>query len=440
MVWYCTREAVKSALDSKETARNNPAVDRAIASGARAIEALTHRTFAPELDTRYFPWPSTAYRSSWRLWLDQHELVSVTSLASGGTTISSADYFLEPSDGPPYTHIEIDRASSATFATGDTWQRNIAITGLFGYDLVEESVGTLTSNLDADITDTAAISWTVADVGVGDVLKIDDERMIVESKSFGDSTQDLQTPLTASMANETVAVSSGAAFAAGEVIKLDAERMLVVDIAANNLTVKRAWDGSTLAAHTASDIYSLSVAGVARAALGTTLAAHTTNDVVYRHVFPPAVRDLNIAEAIHQLANEGGGYTRTVGSGDATRPEPFGRGLDLMRRQVYAKYGPKPGCGSSDDRSAGVRPRARVRRPRRDSHGRLPPRGEPGGGRRRRVDDPQPALRCPSASDRRIPGRHSHRTPRAGLAAPGRPRPEGAVAGGRVPTQLIHPL
>ena len=341
MVWYCTREAVKSALDSKETARNNPAVDRAIASGARAIEALTHRTFAPELDTRYFPWPSTAYRSSWRLWLDQHELVSVTSLASGGTTISSADYFLEPSDGPPYTHIEIDRASSATFATGDTWQRNIAITGLFGYDLVEESVGTLTSNLDADITDTAAISWTVADVGVGDVLKIDDERMIVESKSFGDSTQDLQTPLTASMANETVAVSSGAAFAAGEVIKLDAERMLVVDIAANNLTVKRAWDGSTLAAHTASDIYSLSVAGVARAALGTTLAAHTTNDVVYRHVFPPAVRDLNIAEAIHQLANEGGGYTRTVGSGDATRPEPFGRGLDLMRRQVYAKYGRK---------------------------------------------------------------------------------------------------
>ena len=145
------------------------------------------------------------------------------------------------------------------------------------------------------------------------------------------------------MANETVAVTSGSAFAAQEVILIDAERMLVVDVAGNNLTVKRAWDGSTLAAHTAptADIYSLSGVGVARAQLGTTLAAHTTNDIVYRHVFPAPIRDLAIAEAIHQIQNETGGYTRTVGSGDATRPEPFGRGLDLMRREVYANYGRK---------------------------------------------------------------------------------------------------
>ena len=341
MVWYVTREAVKTALDSKETARNNAQVDRAIAAGTRAVDGLTKRRFAPQLATRYFDWPSEDRRAYGKLWLDGDELVSVTTLTAGGTEIAASDYFLRPDDGPPYNRIEIDRASSAVFAAGDTSQRSIAITGLFGYDLIEEPVGELTSALDADPDDTASIQWNTARIGVGDVLRIDSERMIVESKSMVDTTQNLATPLTASMANDTVAVADGDAFSVDEVILLDAERMLVVEIAGNNLTVKRAWDGSTLAAHTASDIYSLSGVGVDRAELGTTLAAHSSSAVVYRHVFPAPIQSLALAEAITQLQGETSGYARTVGSGDAARSEPFGRGLDILRRQVRVNYGRK---------------------------------------------------------------------------------------------------
>jgi hypothetical protein len=90
-VWYCTREDVKSSLDSKESARNNGQVDRAIESASRAVEGLTHRRFYPETDTRYFDWPNAQYARPWRLWLDQHELVSVATLSSGGTTIAASD-------------------------------------------------------------------------------------------------------------------------------------------------------------------------------------------------------------------------------------------------------------------------------------------------------------------------------------------------------------
>lgn len=54
---YATREEVKSALDIKQTARNNDQVDRAIDSASRAVEGLLHRVFYPTFDTRYVDWP-----------------------------------------------------------------------------------------------------------------------------------------------------------------------------------------------------------------------------------------------------------------------------------------------------------------------------------------------------------------------------------------------
>ena len=60
--------------------------------------------------------------------------------------------------------------------------------------------------------------------------------------------QTLQAPGLTDRANaETVPVTNGAAIAVGETILIDAERMLTVDIAGNNLIVKRGFDGSTLA-------------------------------------------------------------------------------------------------------------------------------------------------------------------------------------------------
>ena len=111
----------------------------------------------------------------------------------------------------------------------------------------------------------------------------------------------------------TVTDSTG--FYVGELIRIDSEVMLVVDLAtATTLIVKRAWDGSVLAAHSASaDIYGKTGVNLSRAQLGSTLAAHTTSDVVYRYVVPALINDLCIAEAVVQMQTEIGGYARGEG-------------------------------------------------------------------------------------------------------------------------------
>ena len=94
--WYVTREDLRFAIASQDSARNNKQLDRALESASRAVEDLCRRAFYPTVATRYKDWPTKESPTSWRLWLDKDELISVTSLTAGGTTISSSDYFLEP--------------------------------------------------------------------------------------------------------------------------------------------------------------------------------------------------------------------------------------------------------------------------------------------------------------------------------------------------------
>lgn len=342
-VQYATREAVKAALDVAETARNDLQVDRAIGSASRSIEGLLHRRFYPQAATRYFPWPNHQHARPWRLWLDADEVITVTALTAGGVAIPATDYFLEPvNSGPPFTHVEVDLASASAFQAGATHQRAIAITGTFGYSADEEQVGDLTSLLDADAADTASATWTTAQVGVGDILRIDSERMVITAKTMVDSTQNLGGPgLSAASSDTTVPVTDGTAFAVGVVLRVDSERMLIVDKAGNNLTVKRAWDGSVLATHaTNADIFTLTGVELDRAQLGTTLAAHTSGADIYRHLVPALVRDLCIGEAINQLQQETSGYARVIGEGENAR-EGTGRSLFDLRRDTQAAYGRK---------------------------------------------------------------------------------------------------
>lgn len=339
MVWYCTREDVKSALDSAETARNNGQVDRAIEAASRNIERLCRRKFYPQAATRYFDWPDRSGSASWRLWLNADELISVTTLTVAGETIPSSDYFLEPANvGPPYSRLEIDRSSSAAFSGGDTHQRAISIAGVFGYGADVETVGELASSLAASTSATANASFT-RNIGVGDILKIDDEYLIVTGRNMVDSTQNLQSGMDASTADTRVDVTDGTVFLLDQVILIDSERMLIVDIAGNNLTVKRAWDGTVLAAHSSNaDVYAYTGVDMERAQLGTTLAAHTTGDTIYRHVVPGPIKTLCIAEAINQIQQEASGYAREVASGEAAR-DAAGAGLEGLRAEALKLYG-----------------------------------------------------------------------------------------------------
>ena len=344
---YATREDVQRALDSKLTARNSAQIDRALQSASRAVDNdLCHRRFYPEIATRSFNWPDSQSRTSWRLWLDANELISVTTLTSGGTTIASGDFLLEPDRyGPPYNRLEINLGSSAAFGGGDTHQRDITITGLWGYSNQETTAGTLASAVGSTSTTTVSVDGpAAAALGVGSVLRVDDERMIVTGRSMADTTQNLGSDIDQQVKTVTIPVASTAGFAVDEVILIDGERMLIVDIAGTNLIVKRAWDGSANAAHTTgADVYASRTLTVARGALGTTAATHSGGATVQRWDPPAPVRDLTIAEAVAQLTNEVAGYSRTRKSGDGGTSERAmdATALSSFRDRVYASHGRK---------------------------------------------------------------------------------------------------
>lgn len=330
-VCYTTREDVKSAMDSAETARNNAQIDRAIAAASEGIDDRCRRRFFPTIDTVEFDWPDDQSPTSYRLWLNQHELISATTVTSGGETISSSDYTLYPAGGPPFTRLEILLSSSAAFGGGSTHQKDISITGVFGYRADTAPAGLLAEALDSsetsvDVTDSSVI-------GVGQLIKVDSERMQVTGKTMLATGQTLQAPMTQADNNTGCVVTNGGAFAVGETILLDTEKMLIEEIAGNTLIVRRSWDGTNLAAHTAPTIYAPRTLIVERGVLGTTAAEHETATAITKHVPPYLVRDLCIAEALNTLYQESSGYARSVGKGESAR-EMYARGLRDLRTQV----------------------------------------------------------------------------------------------------------
>ena len=335
---YCTREAVKAALDIAETARSHGQIDRAVEAAAENIEGLCHRKFLPWTGTRYFDWPDRNSPVPWRLWLDENTLISVTSITSGGVEVS--EYFLEPAnDGPPYDRIEVDRSSSSSFTSGSTPQRSIAVTGVWGYTADTASAGALAEDVDASETDIDVTD--VSSIGVGTVLKMDSERVIVGEKTFITTGTTLSSNVDALNSVNYVDVGDGTSIHAGEVIQIDTERMLVFDVIANRVYVKRGWDGTVLAAHTSTTaVYAPRRLSVTRAALGTTAATHSNGASVLRQRVPVLIEQLAVAEAISSLMQEQSGYGRVIGAGES-QMEASGKGLRALRDDVYRRYGRK---------------------------------------------------------------------------------------------------
>lgn len=335
--YYATVEDCKAALDVKYTARSDGQIKKQLEYASRAIEGapLLNRKFYPTVATRYFDWPSDSFARSWRLWLRQDELISITTLVAGGTTISSTDYFLEPvNSGPPYNRVEIDLASSAAFAAGDTTQRAIAITGVWGHSADDATAGTITAAVSTTTATTIAVSDSSL-IGVGDLIKIDSERMVVTGKSMVDTTQNASV-LSADLSNVSITSVTAGTIAVDEVILIDSERMLVVDVAGTTLTVKRQWDGTVLAAHLVNaDIYAPRTLTVTRGALGTTAATHSSSAAIARHLVPGPVQELCVALAVTALEQKRAGYARMSGSGENAR-ETSARGLKAIKDDAMA--------------------------------------------------------------------------------------------------------
>lgn len=348
-VWYASREQVMDAFDVKESSHRSAQIDRAIEAASDAVDQLVTRHkhgFAPVQATRYFPWPGDQYAPSWRLWLDENELIEADSITAGATVLTSGDYFLEPvNSGPPYTYIEINLNSSGAFDNNGTHQRAIAVQGLWGYSDDQAPAGALAEALDA--TETAVDVTNASLVGVGDLLTVDAERMRVTGRLPLDTGDTLQADMGNLKNAQILTVTDGTAFSRNEVLLVDAERMLVTAVAGNDLMVVRGWDGSTLAAHaTGAAVYAFRTLEVERGAQGSTAGAHSSGAAVTRWLPPYLANELCIAEAMTFFEQEVSAYARRVGSDEAERDsggtENFtGRGLDDIRKSCRMKYGRK---------------------------------------------------------------------------------------------------
>lgn len=343
-IWYATREDVMHALDVKETTRNRRQIDDALEAASRSVEGQCHRRFYPVDATRYFDWPNFQYAYPWRIWFDQWELCAVPfSVTSGGVAIPISACNFEPiNSGPPFSYVELRSDLSYSFGVGSTPQRDVAINGPWGYRITETGLGAITAAVSSTTATTISVDGaTSAQVGVGSILRIDSERMLVTNRAQASTGQ--TGTLTASKSDVALTVANGTAYAVDEVLTLDAERIRVDDVTGNVLTVERAYDGTVLAAHTSATIYAPRTLTVTRGALGTTADTHGNASTVYRFDAPGLVHQLTKAEAIWSLLQERSGWARmSSASGSNSSGTPISlAALNDLRAQTVTEHGRK---------------------------------------------------------------------------------------------------
>lgn len=338
-VLYATREAVKTALDAAETSRSNSRIDRALAAASDKVEGALHRVFYPWHGTKYFDWPNQD-GGVFRLWLDESEIIALDSITSGGISLDITQVLLEPQRyGPPYDRIEVNRDTIGAWTQGVTFQRSIAATGTWaGCPTVTDPAGHLVGLINSSVT-----SLVVSDsnaVGVGSILTVDTERMLVTEKRSVSTGQTLQADL-ADLDNATLMlVTDTTVFAQGEVLTLDSERVRVTDSVGSNLVVERGVDGTALAIHSGSVIYAARQCTVTRGALGTTAAAHADLAPVTTVRIPGLIVQYAIAETLIELEMQASAYARTRPTGTAGKAQLVSEsGPTDIRNQALTSFG-----------------------------------------------------------------------------------------------------
>lgn len=343
--WYCSRGEVKLALDYKESAIADARIDRAIEDASREIDRVLARNFYPYWDTRYFDWPTHQYATPWRVWLDKNEVCALPTEitnSNGTETIPSSDYFMRPDDalqrGMPFTLIEINLGSQSAFNSGVSYQRSVAITGVFGYSMATDPAGLMLASMAS--SDTTAHIPNSALVDVGTVMIIDSEYMIVTDANPIATAGTLAGNLDAQSYTNAIPVSTGmgTTYAKLEVITIDGEDMLIVKIVGDSLHVRRAWNGTPLASHTSgASIYANRLVSVARGCVGTSAAIHNNAAPVSVHHVPGKIKELCIAEAGTRTLGESSGYAQQYGEAGATTK--LGAGLPDLWVGAMASYG-----------------------------------------------------------------------------------------------------
>jgi hypothetical protein len=348
---YATVEKMMRASDVKASAYAGPELLAAIESASEDVDALVklgdsqRPAFAPWVGTIVFDWPFANNTDSYRFWLNQFRLTSITSVISGGVDIT-ASALGWPASAPVYSALDIDTEGSDSLEIGSgTGQRSLSITGTWGTPGRDDSRSAWTLG---GAVNASATTWTInAPIGVGSLVLAGTERVIVLERAWADSGQ-TAAALTANLADAIVSVQTGSAFLAGEEITIDGEIMLVRDVIGNTLAVQRAASGSTLAAHgAASAVYWKRSCTVERGALGTSAASQSSGAVLSIYRPPALVEQLTIAYALDRRAQENVGYARDLSHIQDRRglsAKAVGRGVDAigigaLQQRVIDAYG-----------------------------------------------------------------------------------------------------
>lgn len=350
-IFYATREQVMRALTVMDSARAGTLIDAKIDAASRSLEGFLHRRFYPERRTILRDWPNKSYMPTWELDLGDQEMISVEAVTAGGTPITSGVYLSRADDlaEPPYGTLNVDLSSGYAFSSGTTFQRALSIVGLFGY---RDTATVTPSAVLADALDDSSTTVNllpasgIYDVGIGALLRIGSERLIVIRRNMVSTTRTTTSALLASQGSQTFTCANASEFAEEEVILIDGERMRVDEISGTTIRVTRAWDGTTLQAHSSgSTIYALRQAVVQRGALGSTAAAHDDATNVYTHQYPGLVNELCIAETVVMLEQNAAGYARTIGTGGREK-ESADAGLADIRDRAWRALGRKNRSGA----------------------------------------------------------------------------------------------
>src|SRR3990172_8826918 len=122
--------------------------------------------------------------------------------------------------------MEIDRSTSdaVEVGSGGTGQRSLVAGGTWGVVGSDRTRSAWTLGTTAT-SSTSALTLN-APIGIGSIVLIGEERVMVTARSWVTSSQ-TASALTANMADVSITVATGSAFLAGEEVLIDSERMLV---------------------------------------------------------------------------------------------------------------------------------------------------------------------------------------------------------------------
>lgn len=333
---YCTRESVQAMLQSADNPRRNQRIDHAILQASRDLEGLVHRRFYPWTGTRLFDQPDGPI-----LFLDDWEIATSSDLTivSGDDEMASTDFILRPHSGPPYLWIEQNNAGRIGWQSGQTWQNAISITGTFHHPVRRTAAGATTDQL----TSGAGV-FTLgpsASIGVGSLLLLGTERMLVTEKSYTITGAELAADVPAGKGATVLTLDTPDAVEPGEQLMIGGERMIAEVVSGTTVVVTRGAAGGVLAAHTSGDaVLAPRQAQLHRGILGTTAAAHDAGTQIYLLQAPSLVQEAVTALAVTAVEQGSSAYARVVGSTDNQR-EAGGRGAAALLERVYARYGRK---------------------------------------------------------------------------------------------------